>query len=56
MEKVVRLGEVWYTKLGIGQITVLHGGYTDRPFQVRFAGSQFLWALDYDDLCWKIGG
>lgn len=35
-------------------IVCLHGGYTDYPFQVRYAGDSHMYAIDYDELDYLI--
>lgn len=35
-------------------IGCLHGGYTDCPFQVRYAGDSHMYAIDFDDLDYLI--
>ena len=40
-EKCVKLGQIWMTCDGQRvEIVCLHGGHTDEPFQVRYAGGQ----------------
>ena len=51
----IKLHDVWMMKCGtIVQITVLRGGYTDKPFQVRRAGSLHNWAMNFHRLDYKI--
>ena len=53
--KCVRLGQVWMTKDGQRvEIVCLHGGHTDEPFQVRYAGRQHYWAFRFEWLDYLI--
>lgn len=58
MEKpVIEKGQIWMLRTGdIVQISVLHGGHSDYPFQVRISGSVHNYTCGYEDLLYKIGG
>lgn len=53
--KCVRIWQVWMTKDGQRvEIVCIHGGHTDEPFQVRYAGRQHYWAFRFEWLDYLI--
>lgn len=51
----IKIGQIWMMKCGtIVQITVLHGGYTDKPFKGRRVGNLHNYAMSFHRLDYKI--